>query len=98
MSLTHEEIENLRDRTYHRTPSLQVRSIDDAERFINNVGFCFAFKTNKSELPSLWHAAAGEREPLYPLHVQHDPYIGLVWEAKDALAAEKKVYYGRIAG
>ena len=95
MKLTWDDIENLRDQTFHRTPALQIRDIDAAESFINETGFCFAFKMNKSELPCLWHAAAGQRFPQYPQRVQHDPFIGLVWTAKDALAAEKKVYYGK---
>ena len=95
MSLTWEEIEALRDETFRRTRAQQVRTIAQAEQFINAVGFCFAFKAVRSELPCLWHAAAGERRPAYPLHVQHDPTIGLVWEAKDQLAAAKKVYYGK---
>ncbi len=95
MILTWEDIETLRDQTFGRTRALQVHTVEEAERFINRVGFCFAFKAVRSELPCLWHAAAGERNPAYPLHVQHDPYIGLVWDAKDQLAAAKKVYYGK---
>lgn len=93
--LTWDDIENLRDWTFHRTPERQLKDIDDAERFVNETGFCFAFKMVRSELPCMWHAAAGERRPDYPVHVQHDPYIGLVWNAKDVLAAEKKAYYGK---
>lgn len=95
MPLSWDDIENRRDRTFFRTPARQLKDISDAERFVNETGFCFAFKMQKSELPCMWHAAAGERDPDYPHHVQHDPYIGLVWDAKDALAAEKKVYYGK---
>jgi len=95
MRLTWEDIENLRDQTFYRTPALQLKDINETETFVNQTGFCFAFKMQKSELPCMWHAAAGEREPQYPIHVQHDRYIGLVWNAKDALAAEKKVYYGK---
>ena len=95
MQMTWDDIENLRDQTFHRTPALQVRDIDEAESFVNEPRFCFAFKMNKSELPCMWHAAAGQRDPKYPQRVQHDPFIGLVWTAKDALAAEKKVYYGK---
>ncbi|MDZ7370187.1 MAG: hypothetical protein ONB12_03345 [candidate division KSB1 bacterium] len=94
--LTWEDIERLRDVTFHRTTELQIRSVAQAEAFINKVGFCFAFQAAQPELPCLWHAAAGERNPAYPLHVQHDPYIGLVWEAKDRLAATKSVYYGKV--
>lgn len=95
MMLTMNHIEQLRDKTYCRTLALQLKDIDDAERFVNDAGFCFAFKMTKSELPCMWHAAAGQRDPDYPKHVQHDPFIGLVWNAKDALPAGKKVYYGK---
>jgi len=85
----------LRDETFRRTSKLQIRSIAEALDFVNNVGFCFAFKARNSELPCLWHAACGERNPAYPLHTHHDPYIGLVWQAKDILPAGKKIYYGK---
>ena len=93
--LTREKIELLRDNTFRRTTKLQVRSIKEALDFVNSVGFCFAFRARNSELPCLWHAACGERKPVYPLHSHHDPYIGLVWEAKDVLPAAKKIYYGK---
>jgi len=93
--LTWEDIEHLRDQTFRRTPHLRIKTLDDAEAFVNQSGFCFAFKMVNSELPCMWHAAVGERHPKYPHHVQHDPYIGLVWKTKDVLAAERKVYYGK---
>ncbi|HPG41043.1 MAG TPA: hypothetical protein PLP19_17290 [bacterium] len=95
MQFTREEIEDLRDKTFCRTPALRVHSIPEALDFVNRVGFCFAFKAHNSELPCLWHAACGERQPEYPLHSHHDPYIGLVWEAKDVLPAQQKIYYGK---
>lgn len=95
MALTWDDIEVLRDKTFFRTPSLQVKTINEANTFVNNVGFCFAFKANRSECPCLWHAAAGQRNPIYPIHTHSDPFIGLVWQAKDILAAEKKIYYGK---
>lgn len=93
--MTWEELEQLRDDLYWRTPQKQVTSIEEAEEFVNAVGFCFAFTAKNSELPCLWHAAAGERDPVYPHHTHHDPYISLVWQAKDDLAHAKKIYYGK---
>jgi len=92
---THEQIESYRDRTYCRTRALRIRSIPAALKFVNQVGFCFAFTAQRSELPCLWHAACGERQPVYPEHTHSDPYIGLVWEAKDELPAQRKIYYGK---
>ncbi len=89
-------IESLRDQRYRRTPALQVKSIPAALDFINDVGFCFAFSPGNAELPCLWHAACGTRQPVMPEHTHHDPYISLVWEAKDVLPAQQQVYYGKI--
>lgn len=93
--LTWEEIERRRDLIYRRRPELRVTSVDEALEFINEVGLCFAFASRRSELPCLWHAVRGQRNPQMPEHIQHDWSIGLVWEAKDVLAAEKKIYYGK---
>ncbi len=93
--MTSEQLEILRDQTYRRTPASQVHTIPEALDFVNQVGFCFAFAAKHSELPCLWHAACGERKPRYPEHTHSDPYIGLVWEAKDVLPADRKIYYGK---
>jgi hypothetical protein len=94
-TLTQEQIELWRDHTYRRTPARQVRDIPAALHFVNEVGFCFAFTARRSELPCLWHAACGERHPVYPEHTHSDPFIGLVWQAKDDLPARRALYYGK---
>jgi len=93
--LTWEEIERRRDRIYRRRKELRVTSVAEALDFVNQVGLCFAFAARRSELPCLWHAVCGERNPQMPEHIQHDWSIGLVWETKDVLAAERKIYYGK---
>jgi hypothetical protein len=90
-----EELEELRDRNYHRTPALRVATIEDAASFVDENGICFAFKAERSELPCLWHAACGRRDPEMPHHTHHDPAIGLVWRAKDVLPEQKRIYYGK---
>ncbi len=95
MTITRDYIESLRDLTYHRTAKARVSTIAQARRFVNTVGFCFAFTAKNSELPCLWHAACGERHPLYPEHTHSDPAIGLVWQAKDDLARDRSIYYGK---
>jgi hypothetical protein len=64
--------------------------------FVESVGFCFAFKSENSELPCLWHASTGMRDPVMPLHTHHDPGIGFVWQMKDELPTEGKIYYGKL--
>jgi len=95
MSISWEKIESSRDTRYRRQKRLQVTTESQVLDFINDVGFCFAFAAKNSELPCLWHAVCGERNPVMPEHIQHDWSIGMVWHAKDSLPAQKKVYYGK---
>ncbi len=96
LSYTHEEVEAWRDKVHHRTRHLAVKTKQGALKFVNHVGFCFAFKAENSESPCLWHAATGQRNPLMPRHTHHDPHISFVWEMKNILPAEKKIYYGKL--
>lgn len=93
---TQEQVEAWRDRVHRRSPGRAVGTKRQALAFIDSVGFCFAFKAENSELPCLWHAAMGMRNPILPLHTHHDPGIGFVWEMKDVLPAEGKIYYGKL--
>jgi hypothetical protein len=74
---------------------MAVRTEDDAVKFVNDVGFCFAFKSENSELPCLWHAACGQRAPLLPQRKQKDPFLSFVWKMKRVLPAEGKVFYAK---
>ena len=96
LSFTSEEIETWRDKVHRRTTRLAVRTKMGALKFIEEVGFCFAFKAENSESPCLWHAAVGERNPIMPRHTHHDPHINFVWNMKDILPSERKIYYGKL--
>lgn len=95
-SYTYEEVEAWRDKVQHRTARLAIKTKRGALEFVNKVGFCFAFKAEHSESPCLWHAAVGQRNPQVPHHTHHDPYLSFVWEMKNILSAEKKIYYGKL--
>ncbi len=95
-TFTWEEVESWRDRIHRRTPRLAVSTKKQALSFINSVGFCFAFKAEHSELPCLWHAACGSRNPELPRHTHSDPALSFVWEMKDRLPAERAIYYGKL--
>jgi len=93
---TREDVEHWRDRVHRRMPKRAVRTKEQALGFVNDVGFCFAFKAENSELPCLWHAACGTRNPLVPQHTHNDPYLSFVWEMKDILPSERRIYYGKL--
>ncbi len=96
LTYTSEDVERWRDRVYRRRPRLAVSTKRQALKFIDDVGFCFAFKSDHSELPCLWHAASGQRAPVMPRHTHTDPFLSFVWKMKQVLPAEGKIYYGRV--
>jgi hypothetical protein len=96
LSFTWPEIENWRDRAHRRLPHLALKTDSQALKFIDKVGFCFAFKAEHSELPCLWHAVCGRRDPIMPIHTHSDPSLSFVWELKNVLPAERKIYYGKV--
>jgi hypothetical protein len=96
LSYTHEEIERWRDKVHRRRERLAVRTKEDALRFVNDVGFCFAFKTENSELPCLWNAASGLRTIPSARHRSSDPFLSFVWRMKKILPAEAAVFYSKV--
>ncbi len=92
--LTLEATEVLRDRRYHRTPALRVTTEGDARAFVDQVGFCFLFGEKGVEIPTLWGAVCGNRQPMPNSH--HDANIGRVWNWKDTLPLRGEIYYGKL--
>jgi hypothetical protein len=86
-------IERQRDEIYRRTRTRRVRTMEDAARFIDAVGFCLLFaSTQNLELPSLFEAVKGRRDA----HIDDwDADSDRVWEWKNDLPATKRAYYGK---
>jgi hypothetical protein len=91
-----ERLEQLRDRTFRRLPSLRVQGTLRALRFINEVGLASLFATRGINMPCLWQAVCGRREPQFPHHSHYDPEVGLAWDLKDRLPTEGKVFYAKL--
>jgi hypothetical protein len=96
LDYTREDLEQWRDRVHRRTVRRAVRNKVQAIRFIDDVGFCFAFSSAESELPSLWHAMRGERSSSIPAPVPGDSTMTFIREMKHLLPAEGKAFYGRM--
>ena len=73
-----------------------MRSERQALAFVDDVGFCSTFYCFPDGVPCLWEAVAGRARPRWPRRSHHDAAIGLTWELKDALPAQKRVYYGKV--
>jgi hypothetical protein len=91
-----EDLEQQRDRRFRRRPRLRVHNARTALQFIEDVGFCLVFTNRTQQLPCLWVAVCGRRDPVFPAHSHHDPELMLTWHLKDLLPAERLVYYGKL--
>ena len=92
-SINLNRIERQRDAIYRRTRARRIRTMEDAARFIDAVGFCLLFaSTQKIELPSLFEAVKGRRDA----HIDDwDADSDRVWVWKNDLPATKRAYYGK---
>lgn len=95
MDLT-EQIEAHRDKAWRREPENRVEGVYEAERFINEVGFCTALTDSRRPGPSLYIAVCGRRDAHMPRNVQKDPESRLAWTIKDEVMRRGKCFYGKL--
>src|SRR5712692_4650937 len=69
--------------------SNQVRTVRDAVRFIDAVGYCLLFPIKNLPLPSLYYAVARR----YP--VTWDKYTEKIWRWKDELGRQRRAFYAK---
>lgn len=93
-----EEIEAYRDRLWRRDPELRVETALEAEKMIEEVGFCAALTDTRRPGPSLYIAVCGRRDVRMPRNVQKDPEASLAWRIKDEVMQRGRVYYGKLIG
>ena len=91
------QIEEHRDRHWHREDALKIETAHDAERFIENVGFAACLTDSRQPGPSLYIAVCGRRDAVMPRNVQKDPESSQTWVLKDEIIRRGKVYYGKLA-
>jgi len=76
-----------------------VRSVDDARRFVEQVGLCLIFnETGRVRLPSLWDVVdAPDRQPGERGFGER---VSLVWRLKDELPMSypDEIFYGKLRG
>ncbi|MGH9820956.1 MAG: AlkZ-related protein [Pyrinomonadaceae bacterium] len=91
-----EEIEQYRDRKWHREDSLKVDSPEQVEAMIEDLGFCLGMTDQNKRLPSLYIAVCGRRDAHMPRNVQKDPEASRTWVMKDEMIARGKVHYAKL--
>jgi hypothetical protein len=81
-----------RAETFRLKKGRQLRSADDAARYVDERGFVYFWPIKGVDLPSLWTAVAGER----PVADQHDDPGHVTWGWKDAMLGARRWYYGKL--
>lgn len=78
---------------YRRSRARRVRTMDDAARFVDTVGFSLLFASTQGiELPSLFEAVKGRRDA----HIEDwDQDSDRVWVWKNDLPAARRAFYGK---
>ena len=92
-----DDIEDYRDERWCREEARRVETAEDAERFVEDVGFASGFVDSRRPGPSLYVAVCGRRDAVLPRNVQKDPETALTWELKDEIMGRGKVYYAKLA-
>ncbi len=92
-----EEIEEHRDVRWRRSEAARVETVEQAERFIEQVGFAACLTDSRHPGPSLYLAVCGRRDAVKPRNVQTDPETSRTWTLKDEIMRRGRVYYAKLA-
>ncbi len=93
-TITQQQIDSLRTHIYRRTQARRLQTIEDAERFVNEVDFCFFWPIQGAELPNLFHAIAGRVRDVPSAH--NDPDLSKCWGWKDQSLGQRRWYYAKL--
>jgi len=73
----------------------KVRSIQQAAKYIDRVGFCLLFPIKRLALPSLWAAVKGRSPRRFDLIAEWDADTERLWGWKDELPRRRLAYSGK---
>jgi hypothetical protein len=90
------EIEEFRDARWWREGMRQVTNAQQAERFVEQVGFAACLTDSRRPGPSLYVAVCGRRDAVMPRNVQKDEEASLTWVLKDEVIRRGNVYYAKL--
>ncbi|MBN1965788.1 MAG: hypothetical protein JW910_14145 [Anaerolineae bacterium] len=94
ITITQAWIDTARTHVYHRTPARRIDTIEQAEAFIDEVGFAFLWPIKGVEAPSLFEAIAGGIREVPNAH--DDPDLSRSWDWKDRSLGSQRWYYAKI--
>lgn len=91
-----DEIDEYRDARWRREDAARIETVEQAERFIDQVGFAACLTDSRQPGPSLYIAVCGRRDAVMPRNIQKDPESSHAWLLKDELLRRGRVYYGKL--
>lgn len=91
------EIEAYRDSHWQRDPTQRVETVQQAEAFVERVGFTNSLTDARKPGPSLYVTVCGRRDAVMPRNVQKDAEASLTWTLKDDVIRRGKIYYSKLA-
>jgi hypothetical protein len=89
-------IDKWRDTAQRRTARLAIRTRRQALNFVERVGFCFLYRAEDPEIPSLWHAVNGVRPGLAGVMDVDPDRASFLWELKATLPSGREAYVGKL--
>jgi hypothetical protein len=93
-NLSKRDIIAAREARYRRRMNLRITSQEQAQEFVNDVGFCYLFPIQNIEMPSLWDAIAGRVMKTTNKHSGYE--IERTWGWKDDALNKRLWYYGKL--
>src|SRR5437867_5376987 len=91
-----DEIDEYRGSGWQREGAGCLETAEQAERFIERVGFTTCLTDSRQPGPSLYVAVCGRRDAVMPRNVQKDPEASHTWMLKDQILRRGRVYYGKL--
>ncbi len=98
LDYTLDGIESRRDKIYRRTPELALQTRQQTLKFIEKVGFCLLYGSGAEslEIPCIWNAVAGMRDPIDPSRRHGEPQHEFVTDLRGVLPSGRTVFYGKV--
>jgi hypothetical protein len=91
-----EEIELYRDAKWRREEHLRIKTVDEAEAMVEDLGLCLGLTDERKRMPSVYIAVCGRRDAHMPRNVQKDEEASAAWVLRDEVIARGRVYYGKV--
>jgi hypothetical protein len=96
LDYTWDDIEARRDKICRRTSERSLRTRAQTLRFVERVGYCLLFGSDRSDMPSILNAVAGTRGALSRGGPPRERYHSYVAELREVLPKGSDVFYGKV--